>query len=392
MKIIIHDYAGHPFQVDLSRHLAKRGHKVYHLYFAGDKGPKGNMINHDNKLDIFFEAIGSTDNYSKTNFFKRRMADLQYGRDIATRISEINPDIVISGNTPTETQEIILNRCENIGIKFVYWCQDFYSIAASSILKKKLFFVGKLIGSYYQYLERNQMLRSDHIVVITERFRDQTNKWAINKKKISVIPNWGALNEINISSKSNAWSQKNNLEASIDRVIYSGTMALKHNPVLIENLAKENPSIEVIVIGSGVGVDYLSKQKPSIPNLKILPLQPFSEFEQVLGSGDVLVAVIEGDAGKFSVPSKVLSYMCAGKPIVLAAPSENLAAKIITDSNSGIVVDSSDIQGFSAAVCALITDKIRSDTMAINARKYAEANFNIEKITDDFENIFRDII
>ena len=392
MKIIVHDYAGHPFQVDLSRHLAKRGHKVYHLYFAGDKGPKGNMVNHDNKLDIFFEAIGSTDKYSKTNFFKRRIGDLQYGRDIATRISEINPDIVISGNTPTETQEIILSRCENFGIKFVYWCQDFYSIAASSILKKKLFFVGQLIGNYYQHLERNQMLRSDHIVLITERFRDQTNKWAINKKKISVIPNWGALNEINISSKSNAWAQKNNLEASKDRVIYSGTMALKHNPVLIENLAKENPSIEVIVIGSGVGVDYLSKQKLSIPNLRILPLQPFSEFEQVLGSGDVLVAVIEDDAGKFSVPSKVLSYMCAGKPIVLAAPSENLAAKIITDSNSGIVVDSSDIQGFSAAVCALITDKIRSDTMATNARKYAEANFNIEKITDDFESIFRDII
>lgn len=391
MKIIVHDYAGHPFQVDLSRHLAKRGHKVYHLYFAGDKGPKGNMVNHDNKLDIFFEAIGSTDKYSKTNFFKRRIGDLQYGRDIATRISEINPDIVISGNTPTETQEIILSRCENFGIKFVYWCQDFYSIAASSILKKKLFFVGQLIGNYYQHLERNQMLRSDHIVLITERFRDQTNKWAINKKKISVIPNWGALNEINISSKSNAWAQKNNLEASKDRVIYSGTMALKHNPVLIENLAKENPSIEVIVIGSGVGVDYLSKQKLSIPNLRILPLQPFSEFEQVLGSGDVLVAVIEDDAGKFSVPSKVLSYMCAGKPIVLAAPSENLAAKIITDSNSGIVVDSSDIQGFSAAVYALITDKIRSDTMSINSRKYAEANFNIEKITDDFENIFRDI-
>jgi len=391
LKIIVHDYAGHPFQVDLSRHLAKRGHKVYHLYFAGDKGPKGNMVNHDNKLDIFFEAIGSTDKYSKTNFFKRRIGDLQYGRDIATRISEINPDIVISGNTPTETQEIILSRCENFGIKFVYWCQDFYSIAASSILKKKLFFVGQLIGNYYQHLERNQMLRSDHIVLITERFRDQTNKWAINKKKISVIPNWGALNEINISSKSNAWAQKNNLEASKDRVIYSGTMALKHNPVLIENLAKENPSIEVIVIGSGVGVDYLSKQKLSIPNLRILPLQPFSEFEQVLGSGDVLVAVIEDDAGKFSVPSKVLSYMCAGKPIVLAAPSENLAAKIITDSNSGIVVDSSDIQGFSAAVYALITDKIRSDTMSINSRKYAEANFNIEKITDDFENIFRDI-
>ena len=170
MKIVVHDYAGHPFQVDLSRNLAKRGHTVYHLYFAGDQGPKGNMVDNNKKSHIFFEAIGSKDNYSKTNFFKRRMADLKYGQDIATRLSEIKPDIVISGNTPTETQEIILKKCKNIRAKFIYWCQDFYSIAATSILKKKLFFIGALIGSYYQFLERRQMLRSDHIVHITKKF------------------------------------------------------------------------------------------------------------------------------------------------------------------------------------------------------------------------------
>ena len=34
MKIIVHDYAGHPFQVQLSRRLASRGHEVLHLYCA----------------------------------------------------------------------------------------------------------------------------------------------------------------------------------------------------------------------------------------------------------------------------------------------------------------------------------------------------------------------
>lgn len=388
----MHDYAGHPFQVDLSRNLAKRGHSVYHLYFAGDQGPKGNMIDSDKKSNIFFEAIGSKDNYSKTNFLKRRMADLQYGKDVATRLSEINPDIVISGNTPTETQEIILKRCKDIKAKFIYWCQDFYSIAATSILKKKLLFIGVLIGSYYQFLERRQMLRSDHIVHITEKFCDQTSIWGIDDKKISVIPNWGALGEINLHPKHNEWSKKNNLNKNIKRVIYSGTMALKHNPVLVESLAKTNPNIEVMVIGSGVGVDYLKKIKPKIPNLIILPLQPFSQFDKVLSSGDVLVAVIEEDAGKFSVPSKVLSYMCAGKPIVLAAPFKNLAAKIITESNSGIVVDSKDIEGFSKAVCELITDKTKNDRMSKNSRLYAESNFDIIKITDNFEEIFKSII
>jgi colanic acid biosynthesis glycosyl transferase WcaI len=41
MKLVVHDYCGHPFQVQLSRNLAMRGHDVTHIYFADDPGPKG---------------------------------------------------------------------------------------------------------------------------------------------------------------------------------------------------------------------------------------------------------------------------------------------------------------------------------------------------------------
>ena len=34
MRILVHDYAGHPFQVQLSRALAQRGHDVLHAYCA----------------------------------------------------------------------------------------------------------------------------------------------------------------------------------------------------------------------------------------------------------------------------------------------------------------------------------------------------------------------
>ena len=49
--------------------------------------------------------------------------------------------------------------------------------------------------------------------------------------------------------------------------------------------------------------------------------------------------MIEADAGKFAVPSKVPSYMCAGRPILLAAPKENLAARTVARANAGIVVE-----------------------------------------------------
>lgn len=389
MKIFIHDYAGHPFQVDLSKKLAQKGYEVFHAYFAGDSGPKGNM--NDNTIsNLKFLSIGSS-NYSKTNFIKRRFDDLKYGRDVVDFIEELKPDVVLSGNTPTETQNILLGYCKKNEIKFIYWIQDFYSIAASLILKKKIPFLGSLIGSYYKYIDKKNLKDSDSIIVITDLFIDQLKKWRIDEKKINVIPNWGSLDDILIDEKYNSWSKENINNINKFNVIYSGTMALKHNPEIIIEAAKTLQNIEFNIIGFGVGVDYIKENTSNLKNIHTFPIQPFNVFSKVLASADILIAVIENDAGKFSVPSKILNYMCAGKPIVLSAPIDNLASKIINNSNSGITVGPKDYKGFSDAINKLANDKELVSKYSKNSRDYAEKNFNIELITQEFEKIFKDL-
>jgi len=41
MRLLIHDYTGHPFQVQLSRALARRGHEIVHAYASGLLTPRG---------------------------------------------------------------------------------------------------------------------------------------------------------------------------------------------------------------------------------------------------------------------------------------------------------------------------------------------------------------
>jgi hypothetical protein len=43
MRLLIHDYAGHPFQVQLSRELARRGHSVIHAFAGGLLTPRGSL-------------------------------------------------------------------------------------------------------------------------------------------------------------------------------------------------------------------------------------------------------------------------------------------------------------------------------------------------------------
>ena len=76
--------------------------------------------------------------------------------------------------------------------------------------------------------------------------------------------------------------------------------------------------------------------------------KPFSEMPEAMAAADVLVAVLEPDAGVFSVPSKVLAYLCGGRPVLLAVPPENLAARIVARETAGLVVPPDDAAGFLA--------------------------------------------
>ncbi|MBI1417892.1 MAG: glycosyltransferase [Limimaricola sp.] len=393
MHILLHDFAGHPFQVELSRALAARGHRVTHSWFARDSGPKGEMVRRDNDpQDLSFLPMGEDVDYSKSNLLKRRAGDIAYARTVRSWIEEARPDVVLSGNSPTEVQEAILAGAERASAGFIYWCQDFYSIAASRLLERKLPGVGHVVGAYYRRLEKRQMRRSDRIVHITDAFFEITDEWGIARDKISVIPNWGAIDQIQMMPRDNAWAQTMAL-GSGRRFLYSGTLALKHNPALLEALAQSlSDPDELVLVSAGVGADKLADKirERTLQRMRILPLQPFEVFAEVLASADVLLAVIERDAGTFSVPSKVLSYLCAGRPIVLAAPHDNLAARILLQTGAGKVVEPEDISGFVAAAKAFRNDPELAAAAAATGRAYAEANFDLSRVTDRFEEIIRE--
>lgn len=395
MKILVHDFAGHPFQAELSRELASRGHEVTHAWFAGDTGPKGRLRKLDQDPDTLqFQPIGAGIDYSKTNFLKRRRGDIAYGRQAAQLIRTIKPNVVISGNTPTEAQEPIVAVSRRLRMPFIYWCQDFYSIAASRLLEKKIPIIGNIIGGYYRRLERRQMQASTRILHITEAFCEQTDKWGIQREKVDIFPNWGALDEISLGRRDNEWSKAKGLDRGT-RFLYSGTLAMKHNPVLLTELANSlEGQDEVILVSAGIGADFLSDkvEKGEITGLRILPLQPFEVFSDVLASGDVLLAVIEREAGAFSVPSKILSYLCAGRPIVLAAPSDNLAAQMLREIGAGIVVEPDDIDGFVNAAHAFRSDQVKAENAGCAGRSYAEGNFELSKVADRFEKLLHSAI
>lgn len=393
MRILIHDYAGHPFQVQLSRALASRGHVVLHTYCASlQTTPRGALTPQPGDADtLTISGISLARPLEKFSFVTRWRQENEYGRLIAREVDRFRPDVVLSANTPLDAQRKLLRRCGERGVRFVFWVQDLIGVAAQRILVRKLPGMGHAVGAYYVRLERALLRRSNAVVLITDDFRPLMHSWGLAEDRLHVVENWAPLEEMPVRPRENTWAERHGL-AGIRCLLYTGTLGMKHNPDLLLRLAlhfRDRADVRVVVVSHGLGADWLRERsaEKGLDNLLLFGFQPYDEMPDVLATGDVLLAVLEPDAGVFSVPSKVLTYLCAQRPLLMAVPAENLAARIVERAGAGITVSPTDAHAFVDAAERLLANPTQRDDMGRKARAHAERTFDIERIADAFEAI-----
>ena len=398
MRIVVHDYSGHPFQIQLSRELARQGHEILHLYFESFQSPKGAVQRRaDDPASFQIEGIRFHEPFAKyENFAKRRSHEIRYGRMAARRIAEYRPDLLLSSNTPLDAQKIIQATAVQLGSKFVFWLQDIYSIAIHSILKKRHFPFAGLVGAWYTRLERKMLASSDAVVMISPDFAPVLQHWRADPSRLHTIENWAVRDEITPRPQDNPWSREQGLAGRFV-FLYSGTIGMKHNPGLLIDLAESmrpHPEVSVVVISEGVNAEWIRSEvaKRGMANLTVLPLQPWARLPEVLSTGSVLTALLGEESGEFSVPSKVLSYLCVGRSLLLSVPAQNLAARIVsgklTGRPAGVVAPPEDSVAFIAAAHRLYEDRAQREEFAANARTYADETFDIERIVERFTKVF----
>ena len=392
MRILVHDYAGHPFQVQLSRELAARGHRVHHSYCGSVVTPRGRLIRADDDPETFSIApLTLAKTVKKYSYVQRFLQDVAYGRLLAAEVRRFRPEVVLSANTPLDSLTRPTRACRRTGSRFVFWLQDFYSVAVERLVGRRIPLLGPLISWWYKRMERLLLKNSDGVVLITDDFAPTLREWGVDPARTTVVPNWAPLDEVSVAPKKNPWAARHGLEDQFV-FMYTGTLGMKHDPSVLVALAQEFAGKAlVVVVAELIGAEYLAREKAKLglENLILLPFQPFSEMSNMLGASDVLVALLEPDAGAFSVPSKVLTYHCARRPLLLAVPADNLAARIVRETGSGMVVRPGDPNAFLAAARELYSSSGLREDCAAKARAYAEKVFDIKSIATRFEQVLQ---
>ena len=107
-------------------------------------------------------------------------------------------------------------------------------------------------------------------------------------------------------------------------------------------LSQEN--IYLLLAGGGNSLPNCFEriQKYQLTRVKVHSPWYASETYPLLSAADLCILPTQGEQSLVSVPSKLLSYMLAGRCVLALASSESEIARVITNSQSGWVVSAGD--------------------------------------------------
>jgi glycosyltransferase involved in cell wall biosynthesis len=143
-----------------------------------------------------------------------------------------------------------------------------------------------------------------------------------------------------------------------------------------ELLRNENTGL--VFVGDGANRAAMQSSINGSRNVRFLPFRPASEIPHVMVAGDLHVITVKRGLEGVVVPSKLYSTLAAGRPMLVVAPPECDAARIVRESGCGVTADPDDPVAVAAAIRELRDDPNRLAEMGRRARetagKYARVN------------------
>lgn len=400
MKVIVHDFSGHPFQAELSRKLADTGLDVDHVSAEQYVSGKGHLeVQPGDSPTLSFTGISLDLPFQKYSPLARLRFERAYAREWISRLKAAPADVIVACNLPLVSMFLFARHAKRRKLPYVMWHQDIYSSGMADELERKFPRpLARLGARVFERMEAYCARHARHVVAIGDAFKEVYPGWKVAPENVSVIPNWAPLDKVFPVDRTNRRSGELFPDEASLRLVYAGTIGRKHNPKLLVDLVRNaldnDIAASMVVISQGEAADDLTEiaATQQIP-VTVLPFQPADDLPYVLGSADVLVALLEPDATKFSIPSKVLSYMAAGRPILGLMPGDNPAAIDIKDSG-GFVADPSDVGAKSATawLSELAADRALVEQIGHRTRAIAEQKFDVDGVARQFDAILNDAV
>jgi glycosyltransferase involved in cell wall biosynthesis len=223
-------------------------------------------------------------------------------------------------------------------------------------------------------IERYALGRADRVAVVSDAFRGQLHEYGVPDEKIRVLPNWTHI----ASSELDRQEARQALGWPLHpfTVVHTGNIGLKQdlgNLVETARLCRDEPDLRFVIVGEGSQRSAIETQAAGLPNLEFIDPLDGEKYPQALAAADLLVVNERPGVGDMSLPSKLTSYLTAGRAVLAAvAPDGATAQELRRTAGAASVVKPGYAPVLAEEVLRLREDPARCLQMGRLGRQYAD--------------------
>lgn len=171
-------------------------------------------------------------------------------------------------------------------------------------------------------------------------------------------------------------------------VTHSGNMGVKQGLDVVLDAAALNrgdDSMLFLFVGDGADRERIQRRADeiSLHNVRFLPLLNPADFRGLLAASGVCLVTQLHSVSEIAFPSKIVTYLAAGRPIIASVNPECEVASIIKESGSGRVIGAEQPDALSFAIQKLRAEDLR--TYGENAREYASLRWSSIRVLGNLE-------
>ena len=268
------------------------------------------------------------------------------------------------------------------GTKIVFVSFDVYpevalvsgAIGKGSVIERGMTFINKMLFK-----------RVSKVIALTDEMKEfiLENRQGISENNIVTIPNWAHENAPAVSKQEARRILGYRDEDFI--VSYLGNMGIcqEMNTLLdaIEEL-EENENIKFIFAGHGVKTEEVRRRTENNKNVHMYGFLQGEDFENVLAASSCCVLSLEKWMKGLGAPSKLYSYLQAGKPVIAITDTDCYMRKDIEKNGYGVHFGISEHKKLAQEIIRLSENPQEEKRMSSRARDFYQKNDkknNIEK-------------
>ncbi|MCP3740149.1 glycosyltransferase family 4 protein [Rossellomorea sp. BNER] len=366
---------------DMSSNLMELGHDL-HILTSFPNNIKSNKFfekKKTNKLNIY-RSISIKD--TKSSSIRRLANYISFA--ISSFISGLRvrkPDIVYA-TSPQLFQGLtgyFLSKIHRT--KFVFEVRDLW-VDFAEILGQ---FQNKRLLNLARKLERFLYKKADHIVVVTNGYKDKLISLGIPETKISVIYNGVNPSDIKSPTRKIDIKEQYNIPKDSFLVLYAGNIGAAQGLKTVVNAARKvnqiDSSIFFLFIGEGVEKDALVKQANdfNLTNILFIDSLPKKELESFYYETDVgIVSLKKQPLFEITIPSKLFDYMAMGVPTLVGVDGET--REIVEKNNAGLFFEPENDEDFIRALLEAKNNQNALSHMKKSMQYHLSDNFNRKKL------------